>query len=186
MSAVTDMGESLGLIDGYVKYTPQAPKDYGNGPRINALITTDGGAGEVRVWGKPGDAVLESLTRGQKVTLKPEKGRGHKVYYRIVETHEGGEISEVPPAANGSGQINRIYPFSTMFSDDEEAEKLTTEETFRVKMYARIHKQVFAEYTDDAGGEPIQTISDEDIRQIATTVFISMTNTMQDLLRKQR
>ncbi|WP_126148335.1 hypothetical protein [Synechococcus elongatus] len=62
------MAQPVSLASGVVKFTPNEPRDYGYGPRISALISSDTGE-EVRVYGNEGDPILLSLKKGQRVQL---------------------------------------------------------------------------------------------------------------------
>ncbi|WP_019499158.1 hypothetical protein [Pseudanabaena sp. PCC 6802] len=68
---------SATLIAGKVKYTASTPKDYGHGERINVVVTPIDGGDDIKVWGKPDDAIA-SLTKGQQVTLLYD-GKSYKL-----------------------------------------------------------------------------------------------------------
>lgn len=70
------------LVTATVKYTPREPKDYGNGPRINAVVTTATGE-DVKVWGNADDEALKALSKKQSVQLLFD-GKG----YKLVETEQ--------------------------------------------------------------------------------------------------
>ncbi|WP_019500910.1 hypothetical protein [Pseudanabaena sp. PCC 6802] len=74
---------SATLIAGKVKYAAGKAKDYGHGDRINVVITA--GGEEVKVWGKPDDAI-SLLKKGQDVQLIHD-GKG----YKLVETEASVE-----------------------------------------------------------------------------------------------
>lgn len=59
---------AITLAEGVVRFPPGTPKDYGHGPRVNALVELSTGE-EVRVYGNEGDPILLSLRKGQQVQL---------------------------------------------------------------------------------------------------------------------
>ena len=76
------------LINGKVKFKAGTPKDFGNGERINIVVSADGK--DIKVWGNPSDPIAY-LQKGQDVTLayddknyiligtadQPTNGNGH-------------------------------------------------------------------------------------------------------------
>lgn len=84
------------LIYGKVKYKAGKPKDYGNGERINIVVTPDSGGDDIKVWGNPGDAIAY-LSKGDSVTL----------------AHDGKSYTllAVPDqATNGNGSPSSPHP----------------------------------------------------------------------------
>jgi predicted NAD-dependent protein-ADP-ribosyltransferase YbiA (DUF1768 family) len=64
------------LIQGKVKYPARTPKDYGNGERINIVVTASTGE-EIKLWGKPTDSI-SMLKKGESVQVIFD-GKGHKL-----------------------------------------------------------------------------------------------------------
>ncbi len=53
------------------------PKDFGHGERVNVVITPVTGGDDIKVWGRPTDAIAQ-LTKGQQVTLLSD-GKTYKL-----------------------------------------------------------------------------------------------------------
>lgn len=64
------------LINAKVKYPSREPKDYGNGERINIVVTASTGE-EIKLWGKPTDAIA-LLKKGESVQIIFD-GKNHKL-----------------------------------------------------------------------------------------------------------
>jgi hypothetical protein len=80
------------LIAGKVKYAASTPKDFGHGERVNVVITPITGGEDIKVWGRPTDAIAQ-LTKGQQVTLLFD-GKSHK----LVADNQPAQVKQ--PAAN--------------------------------------------------------------------------------------
>lgn len=67
------------LVTATVKYPAREPRDTKFGPRINAVVALGNGE-EVRIWGRPGQEPLATLTRDQAVqVVQDHKGNWHLV-----------------------------------------------------------------------------------------------------------
>jgi hypothetical protein len=64
------------LIQCKVKYPARTPKDYGNGERINVVVTASSGE-ELKLWGKPTDSI-SNLKKGDQVQMIFD-GKSHKL-----------------------------------------------------------------------------------------------------------
>lgn len=74
-----------------VKYPPLEPKDFGYGPKINAVLTCDGK--DIKLWGKP-ESPIRDLKKGQEVSVT-WNGKS----YKLADTAVTGQTSSLPPQA---------------------------------------------------------------------------------------
>ena len=130
-----------------------------HGPRIRVKVRLE--SGEVTIWGNPGDADLEALRRGAGVRLLPKSG-SKGAYYKFVGL-TGGELAVVPKPAlkpvTAPPQV--VLPLPV---DDVERGLQVYEQCLQGAM-AICTRQL-------PEGEPIA----EHARQVATTIYISVSN----------
>ena len=82
------------LIAGKVKYAASSPKDFGRGERVNVVISPLTGGEDIKVWGKPDDAIAQ-LTKGQQVTLLSD-GKN----YKLVTDNQPQTVNQVKQSVN--------------------------------------------------------------------------------------
>ncbi|QFZ93237.2 hypothetical protein [Synechococcus elongatus] len=97
-----NMAQAVSLASGIVKFTPGTPKDYGYGPRVNALVELNTGE-EVRVYGNEGDPILLSLRKGQRVQLVKVKN-SWTIAEPFAQSLPVGEAAQAAPAPHSIGR----------------------------------------------------------------------------------
>lgn len=80
-----------------MKFPAQQPRDTQYGPRINVVITLDGGK-EVKLWGNPGDTIA-NLRKGQPVSLMQDGKNWKMIASPDQPTSNGSTPAASPPAA---------------------------------------------------------------------------------------
>jgi antitoxin (DNA-binding transcriptional repressor) of toxin-antitoxin stability system len=81
------------LITGKVKFAAGKPRDYGNGERINVVISPSHGGEDIKIWGNPDDPI-QWLKRGESVTIADDG----KTYALISTQPTNGNGNAHPPA----------------------------------------------------------------------------------------
>ena len=98
------------LIKAKVKYPAHTPKDFGNGPRCNVVVTPINGGDDIKIWGGPDDAIVH-LKKGQEIDILQEQ-RGDRVVNRLLQSTE--QIKSKAQSQNGNGEAQQDE------EDDEE------------------------------------------------------------------
>lgn len=149
--------QAIQLVSGVVKFPAGKVFDTQYGQRVNAVINLEDGT-EAKLWGNPDDHELKQLRKGQPVQLV----RDAKGYKLVGSSPVASPQPTAPSATSPSG--------------------MTDEQKQEIKQYIRFQAKIFAECLKQARlvcgvaspeGEPAFIESEESIRAIATTLYIS-------------
>ena len=137
------------LVQATVKYTAGQPKDYGNGPRINAVVTLAGGE-DVKVWGNADDPALLALRKKQAIQLLHD-GKG----YKLVQP-EPSAPTAAPPTPSLDGPV------------------MTDEAKRQIARYIDSMAPLYAYCYQQAQAQPgLQQAPDAAIQAAASSLFIA-------------
>jgi hypothetical protein len=148
------------LISGYVKYPAGQPRDYGRGERINIVVTPNDGQDDIKVWGRPGDAIAQ-LKRGTTVTLTYD-GRS----YKLFETSLQATNSNMYPKGNATAP-----PAPSAWSVEQRV-KILQELKYRAGVLTACHAEIKQRFEHPETGE--LTITEETIQKYAVSLYLDL------------
>lgn len=147
--------QQIELVTGVVKYPVGKVISTQYGDRVNVVILLTDGQTEVKLWGNTDDENLRSLKRNQAVQLaKDAKG------YKLVSSGDTSPTSKGTPTSD---------PLAT-FRDEGTRETMKTYIKWQAKLFGQCLREAYQMASPDEEGE--QLISSEDIRAIATTLYL--------------
>jgi hypothetical protein len=150
------------LTTGKVKYTAGTPRDYGHGDRINVVITPTNGGEDIKVWGRPGEAIAQ-LKKGESVTLSYD-GKNYKLVVM-----NGLALNS---AASMNGQVSSVRGFQGDCWSEAHRAKVVDELKHRAGILMACHAEVAGRFIDGQTGE--RTLSEETIQKYAVSLYLDL------------
>jgi hypothetical protein len=153
-------------VNATVKYPSGKVLQTQNGPRCNAVLTSDQGE-DIKVWGDADDAALRALRKGQKVQLEQSDRGGYRIAALQPDTFGGGMATApqalATPQAAAVPQAQRWGPDHTKQLNDEAAQ--------RAWLMRRCWDSTIRNFSDPEGN----CLINADIAQkFATSIYIDL------------
>jgi hypothetical protein len=147
-------------LNATVKYPSGKVLQTQNGPRVNAVLTSDQGE-EIKVWGDADDQALLGLRKGQKVQLEQSDRGGYRIAALQPDTFGGGMATA--PQAAAAPQAQRWGPDHTKQLNDEAAQR------------AWLMRRCWDSVIRNFGGAEGKCLINADIAQkFATSIYIDL------------
>lgn len=147
----------LTITQATVKYPSGKVFSTKYGDRINAVVTLPDGE-EIKLWSNPDDPTLTSLRKGQSLQLAQDaKGR-----WQLIKSAD-----ESPPAHVQNATAHNQPQQQVAWSNEEKRQIAT-----KVVEHAKLMKYCLSQAREHCS-EYLET--SEDLRAIATTLFLSVT-----------
>jgi hypothetical protein len=156
----------MAYVNATVKYPSGKILNTQNGPRCNAVLTSDQGE-EIKVWGDADDAALRGLRKGQQVQLEQSDRGGYRIVAPAPDTFGGGMATApqalAAPQAAAVPQAQRWGPDHTKQLNDEAAQ--------RAWLMRRCWDSTIRNFSDAEG----KCLINADIAQkFATSIYIDL------------
>jgi hypothetical protein len=150
------------LTTGKVKYAAGTPRDYGHGDRINVVVTPTNGGEDIKVWGRPGDAIAQ-LKKGESVTLSHD-GKGYKLVLMNAPALNG--------AASTNSQVSSVRGSQADCWSEAHRAKVIDELKHRAGILMACHAEVAERFINGQTGE--RTLSEETIQKYAVSLYLDL------------
>jgi len=166
-------------VNATVKYGAGKVLQTQNGPRINAVLTTEQGQ-EVKLWADAGDPEIGGLRKNQKVQLSHD-GRSYSLVAPSHGAFGGGAPAQQPQQQAATPQTYSYSPGAQAQVQaspkpepwgPEHVDQLNNAIARRAWVLRRCNDEIVKSFTDPATGECL--VGEETRRSLIATLYIDL------------